>query len=160
MKKRVKAVKKTPVTLVPLISVKRDKIAEGVAVEWVRKVIMTTLTAEKSQKLFVSVLLTNNREIRALNKKFLKHDCSTDVISFEPGSGYIVGREADYLGDVVVSVDMAQAVARDLGIAWKQELARYLVHGMLHLLGYDDQGSLDREKMFRRQEDLVEKILK
>src|SRR4051812_28692437 len=116
MKTKKKSSKsKKDMVIAPLISVKRDKIAEGVPVPWIRNVVTTTLTSEKSKKLFVSVLLTNNREIRAINKKFLKHDCTTDVISFEPGSGYMVGKETDYLGDVVVSVDMAQAVARDLG---------------------------------------------
>ncbi len=140
------------------IKVQRNKIAEGIPEAWVRRVVSTTLASEKSSKRFVSVLVTNNKEIRALNKKFLNHDYATDVISFEPGSGHPVAKEADYLGDVVVSVDMAQFVAKDLGIPWKKELARYLVHGTLHLLGYDDHAAADREKMFRRQEDLVEKI--
>lgn len=123
-----------------------------------RRVITTTLAAEKSKKRFVSVLLTNDKEIRAINKKFLKHDYATDVISFEAGSGYLVGKEADYLGDVVVSVDTAQSMARELEIPWKQELARYLVHGTLHLLGYDDRATADRDKMSARQEKIVEKI--
>lgn len=123
-----------------------------------RKVITTTLTSEKSKKRFVSVLLTNDKEIRAINKKFLKHDYATDVISFEAGSGYLAGKEADYLGDVVVSVDTAQSMARELEIPWKQELARYLVHGTLHLLGYDDRATVDRDKMSARQEKIVEKI--
>ena len=142
------------------IRVKRDKIAENIPVAWVRRVIAMTLATEKSRKRFVSVLLTDDKEIRAINKKFLKHDFATDVISFEAGPGCLAGKEADYLGDVVVSVAMARSTARDLGIPWRQELARYLVHGTLHLLGYDDQDVLRRKKMLRRQEDLVEKIFK
>ena len=106
------------------------------------------------------MLLTNNKEIRAINQKFLKHDYATDVISFEAGSGYLAGKEADYLGDVVVSVDMAQSVAGDLGVPWREELARYLVHGTLHLLGYDDHAPKDREKMSDRQEEIVGKIFR
>ena len=140
------------------IKVQRKQIAQGVPEAWVRKVITTTLTSEKSKKRFVSVLLTNDKEIRAINKKFLKHDYATDVISFEAGSGYLAGKEADYLGDVVVSVDTAQSMARELEIPWKQELARYLVHGTLHLLGYDDRATVDRDKMSARQEKIVEKI--
>ena len=140
------------------IHVQRNKIAENIPVPWVRRVIAATLSAEKSEKRFVSVLLTNNKEIRALNKKFLKHDYATDVISFEPGSGFIVEKEADYLGDVVVSVDMAQFTAKDLDIPWREELARYLVHGTLHLLGYDDHQPLARDKMAARQEIILKKI--
>lgn len=142
------------------IQIQRRKIAEGVPAAWVRRVIHTTITAEKSKKRFVSVLLTNNKEIRTINQKFLKHDYATDVISFEAGSGYLAGKEADYLGDVVVSVDMAQSVAQDLGVPWREELARYLVHGTLHLLGYDDHAPKDREKMSDRQEEIVGKIFR
>lgn len=159
-KKPAKKSRKKDLKLTPLISIKRDKIAEGVPVPWIRSIVAGVLAAEKSKKLFVSVLLTNNKEIRAINKKFLKHDYATDVISFEPGSGYMAGPETDYLGDVVASVDMAQSVARDLGIPWREELARYLVHGTLHLLGYDDHAALDRDKMMRRQEELVTKLAK
>ncbi len=140
------------------IKVQRKQIAEGVTEAWVRKVISTTLTAEKCKKRFVSVLLTNDKEIRAINKKFLNHDYATDVISFEAGTGYLAGKEADYLGDVVVSVDTAQQTARELEIPWREELARYLVHGTLHLLGYDDHETADRHKMRGRQEEIVGKI--
>ena len=142
------------------IKIQKKPIAEGVPDAWVKKIIRTTLAAEKSKKRFVSILLTNNKEIHAINKKFLKHDYATDVISFEPGAGHLVGKEADYLGDIVVSVDMAQSVAKDLGIPWREELARYLVHGTLHLLGYDDHATADREKMSGRQEKIVEKIIR
>jgi len=142
------------------IKVLRKQIAEGVSETWVRKVIETTLQTEKSKKRFVSVLLTNDKEIREINKKFLNHDYATDVISFEAGTGYLAGKEADYLGDVVVSVDTAQSVARELEIPWREELARYLVHGTLHLLGYDDHATADRQKMAARQEVIVEKLFK
>ena len=142
-----------------VIKIKKMPIAKEVSDVWIRKVICKTIEMEKSQKRFVSVLLTNNTEIRQINKKFLKHDYATDVISFEAGTGYLAGKEADYLGDVVVSVDMAQSMAKDLEIPWRDELARYLVHGTLHLLGYDDQSSPDRAKMSARQEKILEKII-
>ena len=113
----------------------------GVTAAWVRRVVARTLRAEK-ESLLMSVLIAGDRQIRRINKKFLKHDYATDVISFETG-------------DVVVSADTARRVAQELGIPAKEELARYLVHGTLHLLGYDDKNKKDSEKMYSRQEKIL-----
>ena len=116
----------------------------GVTAAWVRRVVARTLRAEK-ESLLMSVLVTGDRQIRRINKKFLKHDYATDVISFETG-------------DVVVSADTARRVAKELGIPAKEELARYLVHGTLHLLGYDDKNRKDFERMHKRQEMIVSRL--
>ena len=104
----------------------------------------------------MSVFLTNNKAIRKLNKRFLNHDYPTDVISFHL-SPFPFNR--DFLGDLVVSVQTAKAVSRKLRIPFREELARYLVHGTLHLLGYEDGTKKDKIKMERRQETLVGKLL-
>ena len=114
-----------------------------------KKVVARTLVAEKIKKYSVSVLLTNNRQIRKLNKAYLRHGYATDVISFPLES---------QAGDVVLSVEMARSIARRLGIPFKEEIARYLVHGVLHLLGYQDKRKRDKIKMRRRQELILKKL--
>ena len=119
----------------------------------------------------VSVLLTNNKEIRKLNRKFLKHDYATDVISFgvegrggvpPPGQGRgdlaPTDLESVFLGDIVVSVEMTKACSKELKIPFREELARYLVHGTLHLLGYEDGRKKDKMLMDRRQEEILRKF--
>ena len=123
-----------------MIEVRFEKKA-GVTAAWVRRILVKTLQAEKKD-LDLSVLVTGDRQIRRLNKKFLKHDFATDVISFETG-------------DLVVSVDTARRVAKELGIPAREELARYLVHGTLHLLGYNDKRKKDHDKMHQRQEKIL-----
>ena len=90
----------------------------------------------------MSVLITDDRRIRAINKRYLKHDYATDVVSFDTG-------------DIVVSVDTARRFAKELGIPAREELARYLVHGTLHLLGYVDKNKKDHALMHGRQEKLL-----
>ncbi len=126
------------------VEVRFEKPA-GVTVDWVKSIVAKTLKAERS-KMPMSVLITDDKRIRALNKRFLKHDYATDVISFETG-------------DLVVSVDTAKRSAKELGIPAREELARYLVHGTLHLLGYDDTKKAAYERMHARQEALLKKIL-
>lgn len=129
----------------------------GLSASWVKNILTRTLSAEK-RKAHLDVLITGDRQIRKINKKFLKHDYSTDVISFLLGEGEWDGR-AVIKGDLVVSVDTAKAFSRELGLPLKEELARYLVHGTLHLLGYDDKKPADFKKMHSRQEQILKKIL-
>jgi len=100
----------------------------------------------------IGVLITGDRQIRKINKRFLKHDFATDVISFGLD-------DAGHCGDVVVSVDTARRAAKELKIPFREELARYLVHGTLHLLGYKDKKKKDHERMHRRQEKLLSQVL-
>jgi probable rRNA maturation factor len=100
----------------------------------------------------LSVLLTSDRAVRALNRRWRGVDRSTDVLSFPlsepPGMGPV-------LGDVVLSMDTAARRARAEGRQLAEELERYLVHGLLHLLGYDHDSPREARRMARREEDLV-----
>ena len=121
--------------------------------------ISETLRIEKSKKKRVNVYLTGDREIREINRKFLNHDTATDVIAFGRAERGFLGEEKDYLGDIVVSVETARSVAGELKIPFKEELARYLVHGALHLLGYDDHTLKNKKSMFKKQESILGKAL-
>ena len=129
----------------------RFEARAGVTASWVRRVVQKTLLAEKSAVRSLSVLVTGDRRIRRINKQFLKHDYATDVISFGLN-------EKNTLGEVVVSVDTARRVSKDLKIPFREELARYLVHGTLHLLGHDDRKKKDFEKMHYRQEKILNSL--
>ncbi len=117
----------------------------GVTGAWVRRVVVRTLKAERSSA-DISVLVTDDRHMGKINKRFLNHDYATDVISFDTG-------------DLVVSADFAKRYSRDHGIPYKEELARYLIHGTLHLLGYDDRNKKDFTRMHGRQEAILKNIL-
>lgn len=108
------------------------------------------LSAEGARGWSVGVRLVNDRRLRAINKKYLNHDRATDVIAFGYG-----GKS----GDLAVSTDTARRTARALGISYREELARYLVHGVLHLLGYDDKAPKKRARMHKRQEKILQVIL-
>jgi probable rRNA maturation factor len=100
----------------------------------------------------VSIAFVDDRTIRMLNRRFLGRRSSTDVIAFP-----IPGRGNKYLGEVVVSTERAYKEARRRGITFKEELLRYCVHGILHLLGYSERPT---KVMWRRQEELLEGFLR
>ncbi len=104
----------------------------------------------------LSILLCDNALIKKLNKKYFKKSAVTDVIAFPLADKL----EPDYLGEVVVSVEEAVRVAKKLGCKWQDELRLYLIHGILHLVGYDDRTRLKKADMEKEQERILNNISK
>lgn len=107
--------------------------------------IRRVLKGEKAGRRDVTLLITDDKGIRKLNRDYLRHDRATDVIAFNAG-------EKKYLGDVVVSAETAVRESTHYGTTPKNEFERYVVHGLLHLLGYRDKKPADYKKMNRKQE--------
>jgi probable rRNA maturation factor len=115
------------------------------------------LRAEKVKDALLSITFVGNRRIAALNRAHLGHAGPTDVISF----GF--RREAEgapVIGDVYIGADVARAAARAHRIPVREELARLVVHGTLHVLGYDHPEGVERlaSAMWARQERLLARI--
>ncbi|MFZ2681891.1 MAG: rRNA maturation RNase YbeY [Patescibacteria group bacterium] len=101
----------------------------------------------------VEVSFISDDEIRRLNRMYRGKDKVTDVLSFAAGDGGVSGQ----LGDVLIAYDQAARQAEDGDI--ELELADLLVHGLLHLMGYDHEEAEDAEVMFPLQDLLVAEIL-
>lgn len=99
----------------------------------------------------VDILVVGDSAMRALNAKHLRHDYTTDVLSFHLGEG----PKGELIGQIVVCNAVAEREARARDITLNEELARYVIHGTLHLLGHDDKKTAAREKMWVVQEKLV-----
>jgi rRNA maturation RNase YbeY len=112
----------------------------------------------------LSIVLTADRAIRALNRRYLGKDSPTDVISFPQldlrtsarGLRHVTDGSMLALGDVVISADTARRQARALGVATAARLRTLLIHGVLHLLGYDhERSAADARRMFSRERALA-----
>lgn len=117
-----------------LIERRRRKGAQGGAARQVRRAVEATLAYEGASHREVSVLLTDDAEIRALNRDYRGEDRPTDVLAFAMDEAGAVDLS---LGDVVISVQRAQAQANSRRVELDKELELLAVHGTLHLLGYD-----------------------
>jgi probable rRNA maturation factor len=93
------------------------------------------------QKGELSILLLDDEGIRELNRTYLKRNRPTDVISFPQNEVLCRPAGRRLLGDVAISVETAQRQAAQAGEPLREEFAFLLIHGILHLLGYDHQGS-------------------
>ncbi|UCC96011.1 MAG: rRNA maturation RNase YbeY, partial [Candidatus Omnitrophota bacterium] len=96
----------------------------------------------------ISFVLCDNTLIQNLNKRFLKKNEPTDVIAFPLKYAF----DPDHLGEVVVSVEEAALVAGSRRDDWERELLLYCIHGVLHLLGYDDRTNRQRTIMRKKEQ--------
>lgn len=93
----------------------------------------------------LSVAIVGDRSIRVLNRQYLQKDRPTNVISFSMQEGEFAAMNADLLGDVVISADTAAREAAEAGIDFHERLVFLLLHGILHLVGYDHERSGEEE---------------
>lgn len=123
-----------------------------------RRVIERVLRAERVPKALISVAFVTNAQIASLNRRHLRHSGATDVISF----GFArPTRTAPVVGDIYIAPDVARRNARVSDVSLKEEIVRLLVHGTLHVLGYDHPNGQGRERsrMWKRQEILVRRSM-
>ncbi len=106
----------------------------------------------------LTVLLSNNKNIKKLNKKFRKKNKSTDILSF-PLSKKIKISKNTYLGDIIISYNFIdKPKSQDLKL-FKQKLVKIFIHGFVHLLGFDHKKNKDYNKMLK-EENFIHKSIK
>jgi len=103
------------------------------------------------------LVLVGNAEIRKLNAKFRKKDYPTDVLSFPAGDRLPEGEPI--LGDVVISVEKAKAQSRERRRTLNEEMVTLLIHGIVHLLGYDHERSSKDARIMERLEKKIYRTL-
>lgn len=127
------------------------------------KVVKETLEAEESDpEVEVSLVFVDNDYIRELNREYRNIDKATDVLSFplleetaEPGFEN-PGEQA--LGDIIISLERAQEQAEEYNHPFEREVAFLIVHGMLHLLGYDHMEEEERVVMREHEERVLSRL--
>ncbi|OHB98153.1 MAG: rRNA maturation RNase YbeY [Planctomycetes bacterium RIFCSPHIGHO2_12_39_6] len=117
----------------------------------VKKLISSILKVEKKNA-ELNLVFTDNKKIKKINKTFLGHNFVTDVISFAYNNASL---ENNISGEIIISVEMAVKLAQKLKCTIEGEIALYLVHGLLHLLGYNDKLKRDARKMHQREKELL-----
>ena len=105
----------------------------------------------------ISLLFVDNEEIRKINKENRNIDRETDVITFRLADyEEVVVDGTTILGDIYISLDKAHSQAEEYGHSYKRELSFLLIHGFLHLLGYDHMNPVDEKVMFKLQEEILD----
>ena len=117
------------------------------------------LKAEKVRDAMLSIAFVDERAIAKINRQHLGHAGPTDVISF----GFARAKDGPVVGDIYICPEVARLNAIEHGVNIRQELARLVIHGTLHVLGYDHPEAEEKRlasPMWRRQEQLLRRVLK
>jgi len=140
------------------VSVSVEGVRTPVGTARLERAARAVLVAERAPDALVSVALVTRPRIAALNARHLGRRGPTDVIAF----GLSAGAREPVVGDIYIAPAVARANALRLGVGVREELVRLVVHGVLHVLGYDHPEGEAREKspMWRRQESLVRRAMR
>jgi probable rRNA maturation factor len=140
-----------------LISV-GEPFASSVSEEWLESVARRVLEAEGVGAAELSVAVTDDETVRSLNREYAGEDAVTDVLSFSQREGEEFAAppgSVPPLGEVIIAYPQAARQAGERGSSAEAEVARLLIHGILHLMGYDHGKPEEERRMRAREEELV-----
>jgi probable rRNA maturation factor len=124
-----------------------------------KKIIQKVLKKERIVQAELSIVIVTDRKIHEINRKFLNHDFSTDVITFDLSDDELSRKKHTIIkpveGEIYVSAGAAARKGRELKVLPEQELLLYIVHGILHLLGYDDHAATDKKRMRKKEKEIL-----
>lgn len=107
----------------------------------------------------LSILIVDDSQIAILNKKYLHRNGPTNVIAFPMRTDPFSNINPELLGDVVISIETAEKEGKNIGISIEERFTQLLVHGILHLLGYDHEMSeQEADKMEKKSEEILKLI--
>ena len=114
----------------------------GIQSELVKTAVSEVFSGEKVPVSSISVLFISDDEIKLVNKKYLNHDITTDVITFP-----LNDEPEPVEGEIYISIDTTRQNSEEFGVTHKSELLRVAIHGALHLAGFDDSTSISKSEM-------------
>lgn len=110
------------------------------------------LHSEKRSEGDINFIITTDEKIRDINIEFLEHNYFTDVITFNYNAGKIVS------GEIYISIETIRSNAEEYSVTLTNELTRVMIHGVLHLVGYDDKSEEDKVVMRKMEDFWLKKI--
>ncbi len=115
---------------------------------------MQSILVSSEKEWHINLVLISDELIAGIHEKYLQDNSPTDVISFDLSEDF----EDFYEGEIYISIDRACDQAKEFNVTFKSELYRLVAHGILHLIGYDDQSETERQKMRELENKVLQKF--
>jgi rRNA maturation RNase YbeY len=138
------------------LSLEHDHASLSLDEDVLERLIRSVVEAEGASLVYVSVVLSNHETVRRLNQSYLDHDYNTDVLSFSLRED---DEAAEVEGEVYIDLDTAAERHEEFNTSFEREAYRYVVHGVLHLLGYDDATEEGQETMRAKEDQYLDQVL-
>ncbi|MCF6276286.1 MAG: rRNA maturation RNase YbeY [Candidatus Magasanikbacteria bacterium] len=135
-------------------TVKNTGIKQKVVLSAVKKTLSKIGVKNKD----ISISFIGRKKMNSLNKRYRKKNRPTDVLSFSAQEGFGIGENSDF-GDIFICVPFVEKQAKKQNISYKEECLRMVIHGVLHLAGYDHITKKDEKIMFGIQENILKKMV-
>ena len=113
---------------------------------------------KKKKNISLTLLLSNNRNIKKLNKRFRNKDKSTDILSF-PSNKETKILKKTYIGDIIISYNLIDKPKSQSVVIFKKKLIKIFIHGFLHLLGFNHIKDVDYKKMLKEEELIYQSVI-
>lgn len=138
------------------VLITNDQNLYPISLDHIRETACTLLQALDKSEAELSLLITDDDQIAGINKTYLDRSGPTNVIAFPMGDDGFTGISHELLGDVVISVETAAREAADAGYEMEERFTELLIHGILHLLGYDHEtNEQDAKQMAEKSKELM-----
>lgn len=143
-----------------MILIENRQEKQSILLKRMEQVAQKILSVSGCPEAELSILLVDDEQIHQINRDYLDHDYPTNVISFAMQEGEGSEIQPDLLGDVVISTETAARDAAEAGTSFESELYFLLLHGILHLLGYDHERGSEEDalRMEAREEEVFSQI--
>jgi probable rRNA maturation factor len=153
---------KSSATRASLLLIANRQRTKKINTRFLKQVAANLFTELEITEVELGINLVGTREMALVNETFLQHDGPTDVITFDHRNceARSAKRESNIHGELFICVEVALAQAKEFKSSWQAEIVRYVVHGVLHLLGHDDLKPHLRRKMKREENRLVRRLAK
>ena len=139
-----------------LLCLRNRQRTRSIDLRLLRKIIISLLKDILEKPQFeLGIHLIDANEMATVNETFLQHHGSTDVITFDYNE---TKTKNELNGEIFISIDDAVKQSKQFHTSWQSELARYIIHGILHLEGFDDLEPASRKKMKRAENEIVTKL--
>ncbi len=116
--------------------------------DWIER----TIQNERYVSGNINVIFTSDKYLLSINKKYLKHNYYTDIVTFNYCDERVIQ------GDIFISIDTVKNNSKRFGVKYSEEMHRVIIHGILHLIGYDDQNDEERALMRQKENDYLERL--